>query len=96
MAVWYLPQQRATVGEFTQSKQSNDGYSNGMTTDVYLFLRGISLGKSTANSQIVFDAALLLLLLPPGFYNVCGHVHLACSFARACRVAAPAHVARRA
>ena len=67
-----------------------------MTTDVYLFLRGISLGKSTANSQIVFDAALLLLLLPPGFYNVCGHVHLACSFARACRVAAPAHVARRA
>ena len=29
-------------------------------------------------------------VVPSGFHNVrAGHVHLACSFARACRVAAP-------
>jgi hypothetical protein len=34
--------------------------------------------------------------VPPlsGFHNICGHVHLACSCARACRVAVPARVAR--
>ena len=29
-----------------------------------------------------------------GFHNVCGHVHLACSFARACRVVIVGPLAR--